>query len=311
MHNVAVAVAPGVVPGDLATPCEVFGRARDLEGAPLYALQVCAHPRVVDAGLFQVVAPHGLDVIADADIVVIPGVHDVASSPPADLLEAIRSAARAGARVVSICTGAFVLAATGLLDGRRATTHWAAAAELARRFPAIEVDPAVLYVDDDPVWTSAGAAAGLDLCLQVVRRDHGAVLAAQAARMAVMPLERSGGQAQFIVHELPESDGSLQPLLQWVHQHLDEDLSVAALARQAAMSPRTLARRFRAQTGQTPGQWVHLARVRRAQELLETTDLSMERIAEAVGFGSSATLRERFRRIVGAAPLGYRRAFSR
>jgi transcriptional regulator GlxA family with amidase domain len=201
-----------------------------------------------------------------------------------------------------------VLAATGLLDGLRVTTHWAAAARLAERYPALQVDPDVLFVDNGQFLTSAGAAAGLDLCLHIVRRDHGAAVAAQAARLAVMPLERDGGQAQFIVHEPPASAADLQSLLHWLSQNLQRTLTMEKVARQAAMTPRTLRRRFRQQVGTTLLQWLLAARVRRAQLLLETTSLSVEQVAIEAGFGSAVTLRDRFARSVGTTPTAYRRA---
>jgi transcriptional regulator GlxA family with amidase domain len=226
------------------------------------------------------------------------------------VLRAVRAAAANGARVASICSGAFVLAATGLLDGRRATTHWLAAAELARRYPRIDVDPNVLYVDNGKVLSSAGAAAGLDLCLHMVRGDYGAAVAADAARLSVMPLEREGGQAQFIVHEPPASDGaSLEPVQRWMERNLDRELSLGDIAKKAALSVRTLNRRFRDQSGTTPIQWLLKARARRAQHLLETSAQSIEQIATRVGFGSAATFRQRFHRVVGTSPQAYRRAF--
>jgi transcriptional regulator GlxA family with amidase domain len=228
------------------------------------------------------------------------------------VLEALRAAKAAGARLMSVCSGAFVLAAAGVLDGLRATTHWVAAQELARRYPDVHVDPDVLYVDNGQVLTSAGAAAGLDLCLHVVRLDYGAAVAAQTARLSVMALERSGGQSQFIRHAPPVPDGaSLEPLLHWLEKHLAEPVTVADMARQAALSERTLGRRFREQTGTTPTQWLLRARVIRAQDLLEATDHPIERIAADVGFGSATTFRTRFREQVGISPLHYRRNFRR
>ncbi|WP_344732642.1 GlxA family transcriptional regulator, partial [Spinactinospora alkalitolerans] len=213
-------------------------------------------------------------------------------------------------RIASICVGAFVLAATGLLDGLRATTHWAATPELARRHPAVEVDPDVLFVDNGQFLTSAGAAAGMDLCLHMVRRDHGSAVAADAARIAVMPLERDGGQAQFIAHEPPAPDGaSLEPLLRWMEENAHRELTLDDIARHGAVSTRTLGRRFREQTGTTPLQWLNRARLRRAQHLLETTVHPVERIAGQVGFGSATTFRDRFKRLVGTSPHAYRRAF--
>jgi transcriptional regulator GlxA family with amidase domain len=222
----------------------------------------------------------------------------------------IRRAIDRGACVASICTGAFILAATRALDGLRATTHWQSAAELSRRHPQIDVDADVLYVDNGNLLTSAGAAAGFDLCLHLVRRDFGADVAADVARRAVMPLERSGGQAQFIVHAPPTSDGtSIGSLLEWIEESLDRQLSLRVLARRASMSTRTLSRRFRERVGTTPAHWIARSRVRRAQHLLETTDLSVERIAAEVGFASSAVLREHFGRIVGTSPKAHRRSF--
>ena len=309
-HLVAVVAFDGVVLGDLATPCEVFGRARDSKGPPPYDVRVCSAAREVKSTHLALRVPWRLSCLRRADTVIVPGIDDLDRPFPEPLLRAIRRAAERGARVASICSGAFLLAATGILDGRRATTHWRSAAELARRHPAIDVDPDVLYVDNGNLLTSAGAVAGHDLCLHLVRRDLGAEVAAQVARMAVMPLERAGGQAQFIVHEPPTSDGaSIGPLLAWLERNLGRDLSLPVIARQAAMSTRTLSRRFREQAGTTPALWVTGARVRRAQRLLETTDLSVERVAAEAGFGSSAVLRERFGRIVGTNPQAYRRTF--
>ena len=245
-----------------------------------------------------------------ANTVIVPGVSDLGATVAPDVVRALRAASKAGARIASICTGAFILAETGLLDGLRATTHWLGATELARRHPRIAVDPDVLYVDNGRLLTSAGAAAGLDLCLHLVRLDYGASVAADTARRVVMPLERTGGQAQFITHEAPGPDGSsLEPLLRWLESHAHCDLSLNVIARKAAMSVRTLNRRFRDQTGTTPLQWVLRARARRAQRLLESSNRSVERIADDAGFGSSAAFRARFRQIVGTSPREYRRAF--
>jgi transcriptional regulator GlxA family with amidase domain len=309
-HVVAVVALDGVNAFDLAIPCEVFGHVRLADGRAPYRVRVCGLTRTVRAGAFAVQAPYGLRGLVDADTVVVPGIVDVTRPVPPVLVRALRATHARGARIASICSGAFVLAGAGLLDGRRATTHWLAAAELARRHPAIDVDPNVLYVDDGRILTSAGAAAGMDLCFHIVRRDHGAAVAAQGARLAVMPLERSGGQAQFIAHEPPRDDGaSLEPLLRWMEAHHGEALSLPRIARQAAMSARSLSRRFREQTGETPARWLVRCRVRRAQQLLETSGASIEAIADAVGFGSATTLRERFGRIVGTSPQAYRRTF--
>ena len=309
-HRVGVIAFDGVVLADLATPCEVFGRVRGADGRVPYDVRICSISPEVKSERVTLRVPWRLSSLSRADTVIVPGVDDLDRAIAEPLLRAIRRAVERRARVASICSGAFVLAATGALDGRRATTHWLAAGELARRYPAVHVDPNVLYVDEGQVLTSAGAAAAFDLCLHLVRRDLGAEVASEVARAAVMPLERAGGQAQFIVHELPASDGtSLGPLLAWLEQNLGKELSLPVIARRAGMSTRTLSRRFRQQVGTTPALWVSRARVRHAQRLLETTDLSVERVAAGAGFGSSTVLRERFGRIVGTSPQGYRRSF--
>jgi transcriptional regulator GlxA family with amidase domain len=251
-----------------------------------------------------------LNRIASADTIVIPGIEDVSVPVSKPALTAIRNAWANGARVASICSGAFALAATGLLDGRRATTHWIGAAELARRYPQIDVDPNVLFVDEGRIVTSAGASAGLDMCLHLVRRDHGQAIAAHAARLAVAPLDRSGGQSQFIRREPPESRASLAPLLEWMLENLAQPLDVESLAARARVSARTFARRFREQTGTTPIQWLLTARVRRAQELLETEAGTIDEVATAVGFESPVTFRARFQRSVGVSPSVYRARFN-
>jgi transcriptional regulator GlxA family with amidase domain len=310
MHKIAVVALPGVVPFDLSAPCEVFGRARLRDGRPAYRVRVCSATREVDAGAFTLRTRWSLRELGRADTIVVPGVADLSLPVPAELVRALQAAAARGIRIASICSGAFVLATTGLLDGRRATTHWLAATELARRHPAIEVDPNVLYVDNGQLLTSAGAAAAFDLCLHLIRQDYGAAVAADAARISVMPLERAGGQAQFIVHPPPAPEGgSLEPVQRWLEEHLHRTLALEDIARRAAMSTRTLNRRFREQTGTTPLQWLLRARVRRAQQLLETTGQSIEQISGRVGFGSASTFRDRFVRLVGASPQAYRRAF--
>ncbi len=310
MHRVTVLAMGGVIVGDLAMPIDIFGRVTLRDGAPAYDVRVCAPADRIDAGVFTLATPHGLDALATSDTIFVPGLAEHAPPAGDEVLDALRDAAGRGTRIASICVGAFTLAATGLLDGRRATTHWAAAGELARRHPLIDVDPDVLFVDNGQILTSAGAAAGLDLCLHMIRRDHGSAVAAQAARLAVMPLERDGGQAQFIVHALPHPEGvTIEPLLRWMTERLDQDLTIGRLATQSRMSSRTLSRRFREQTGTTPLQWLHHARIRRAQSLLETCDQPIERIGSQVGFRSPAGFRVQFRRIAGTSPQAYRRAF--
>ena len=293
----------GVVLGDITAPCEVFGRAG-------YRVRVCGPGGALVTDYMDVSPRWKLASVTRAHTVVVPGLSDLDRLPPPAVLRAIERAVARGARVVSICTGAFVLAHLGVLDGRRATTHWAAAPELARRHPAVEVDPNVLYVDHGRIATSAGAAAGIDLCLHIVRRDCGASIAADVARAAVVPLERAGGQAQFVRAPPPRAaTGSLASVLDWMLENLHRELGLPEIARRAAMSTRTLSRRFREQTGTTPAQWVARARVARAQHLLETTGLPIGLVAEEAGFRSVPAFRERFQQIVGTTPRAYRNAF--
>jgi transcriptional regulator GlxA family with amidase domain len=314
-HHVAVPVPPGTPLFELAVPCEVFGVDRAEIVSPWYGFTLCP------VGPAPVLLPHGLtltgggdlDALAAAGTVVVPAWAEPLTEPPADLLAALRAAHRRGARIASICTGAFVLAAAGLLDGRRATTHWRYADALAARYPRVRVDPKVLYTDDGDVLTSAGTAAGLDLCLHMVRADHGARAAAEVARRLVVPPHRDGGQAQYIRSPLPppgaEAD-AISRVMAWALEHLDRPMTVADLARQAAMSPRTFARAFAAAAGTSPMHWLNRRRVAAAQELLETTDLPIDRIADKVGFGSAVTLRARFTQVAGVAPAQYRRSFA-
>ncbi|MGV9347846.1 GlxA family transcriptional regulator [Streptomyces spiralis] len=312
MHTVAVLALDQVIPFDLSTPIEVFSRTRLPDGRPGYQIRVCAECDEIDAGALTLRAPWGLDGLQDADTIIVPGVSDPMAPLPAVVRDALRSAAADGTRIASICTGTFPLAATGLLDGLRVTTHWRAAGLLAATHPDLNVDPDVLYVDNGQFLTSAGAAAGMDLCLHMIRRDYGSAVAADAARLSVMPLEREGGQAQFIINDhTPTPRGSeLEVLLDWLRENLARDLTLADIAGQAGTSTRTLIRRFRDQTGTTPLQWLHRARIRQAQHLLETTEHSVERIGGQVGFGSPTAFRDRFRRTVGVSPQTYRRTFS-
>ena len=310
-HLVAVVVFDDVILTDLAIPCDLFRLAELADGSPAYSVRVCGLWPANASSPVKLSAGAPLTVLRKADTIVIPGINDPNSPIDGALVKELRRAIHRGARVASICTGAFILALTGALDGHVATTHWAVASELARRFPSITVDPDVLYVDHGQLLSSAGVAAGFDLCLHIIRRDYGAEVAARVARLVVMPLERAGGQAQFIVHEQPDDpDATFGPLLSWIERNLRRDLSLPVLARQAAMSCRTLIRRFRKHVGITPAAWIARARVHEAQRLLETTQLSVQAVAEAVGYGSAAVLRERFSGIVGVSPLAYRRSFS-
>ncbi|MFD8013174.1 helix-turn-helix domain-containing protein [Streptomyces sp. NPDC058955] len=309
MTSVALAVTDGMLHFELAIAHEVFGSKPDAVTVPWYDLVVCG-PGPVPFGPFRLRPDHGLDRLRDADTVVVPGWADVDAAPPAALVDAVRAAHAAGARVVSLCTGAFVLAAAGLLDGRRATTHWAHTDALAARHPEVEVDPDVLYVDDGSVLTSAGKAAALDLCLHLVRLDHGSSIANTVARRLVVPPHRSGGQAQFVTAPVPaQDDHPLTALFPWVVERLDRPLTVEDLARRAGMSSRHLTRHFRAATGTTPLQWLLAQRIRRAQELLERTDDGVDAIAAATGMGTATTLRRHFNRTLGVPPDSYRRTF--
>ena len=309
-HRIAVVLFDGVVAADFATPMTLFESVGAMDGCRRYDVRTCAvRDRVAMSGSLELRVRHTLAVLRHADTVLVPGAHPYASVDPT-LVRALRAAHERGARLVSVCTGAFKLAATGLLDGHRATTHWACADELARLYPAVEVDPNVLWVDDGGPLTSAGASAALDLCLHLVRADFGAELAARTARFSVAPLERTGGQAQFIEPPVaPRNLGSLQSLLEWIEGHLDETLDIETLAAQMSVSARTLHRRFVEQTGTTPLAWVLEARIRAARRLLETESFSIDRVAATAGFGSSVSFREHFRRRVGVAPSAYRRAF--
>jgi len=309
MKTIAVLALHGMIPFDFAIPSEVFGRVERTAATAGYEVRVFGEAPEVRVKGFEVRAPWGLADLAGIETVIVPGLEDPGEAPSPSVVAAVRSAAAGGARVVSICTGAFVLAAAGLLDGLTATTHWRAAELLAKRYPAVSVDPDVLFIDHGHVLTSAGASAGLDLCLHMVRRDYGQAAAAQAARLAVAPLERGGGQAQYLRRELPGSHSDLAPLLAWMEANADRPLNVTELASRAATTPRTLTRRFREQTGTTPLQWLLIARLRRAQELLETSQLSIDQVAAAAGF-DAVSLRHRFNRELGVSPHAYRRAFN-
>jgi len=315
MHRIAVLALDQVIALDLAIPCEVFGLARLADGTPAYEVRVCGPKNVTvcngELPGFRMSAPWPLQDAAHADTIVVPGTVAIDRMPSRRVTALLRSAAGHGRRVASVCTGAFVLAAAGLLDGHRATTHWEGAAALARRYPAIDVDPNVLYVDNGGLLlTSAGLAAGLDMCLHMVGSDHGAAVAAATARRVVVPLVRDGGQAQFIVHQKPaEADGGLQATLAWMEANLHQPITLEDIAAHAATSVRSLSRRFQAQIGIAPMQQLLRLRVQRAQQLLETTDIPIERVSDHVGFGSAVAFRQQFTRRVGVPPQRYRAAF--
>ncbi|MBE1589620.1 GlxA family transcriptional regulator [Nonomuraea angiospora] len=306
MHRLAAVIVPPVLGFDVSIPLMVFN------SVPHYDVRVCtARPGPVPTvGGPDVVVTHGLETLEDADTVIAVG--SGGEQAPPEVLDALRKAAAGGARIASLCTGAFVLAQAGLLDGRRATTHWGLAGDLAARFPAIEVRPDVLFVEDDGVFTSAGAAAAIDLCLHLIRLDYGAAVANTAARLAVVSPVRPGGQAQFIETPLPPERGtSLAPTRAWALEHLDRPLTLADLARHARISVRTLTRRFHAETGLSPLQWLLHRRVDRARELLETTGLPMDQVAGRSGLGSADSLRKHLVSRVGLTPTAYRASFTR
>ncbi|GAB3945018.1 GlxA family transcriptional regulator [Micromonospora vulcania] len=315
-HRIAVLALDEVVGLDLGTPSQVFSTARSADDTHLYDVRVCTpggRPVRSTAG-FQVLPDHGLELLDTADTVIVPGIHggSALSSGVLDeeVAEALRSAYRRGARVMSICTGAFVLAAAGLLDGHRATTHWAYAELFRRLHSRVDLDPAVLFIVDDRMLTSAGVAAGIDLCLHVIRLDHGSEVANRAARRCVMPPWRDGGQAQYIERPVPKpTDTSTAGAREWARQRLHEPVALRDLAEQARMSVRTFTRRFRSETGLSPAQWLLHQRTDHARLLLETTDLTVDQIARRCGFGTTAALRQQLHQRIGVNPTTYRRTF--
>jgi transcriptional regulator GlxA family with amidase domain len=310
---------------ELMIPGQVFGMANMAAaetGAPVgdpavppYEVRVCGQrPSIsttADWGMAEIRTSYGLDALVDADLVVVPGTHQFMEEPDPQVISALRAAADNGARVASMCVGAFTLAAAGLLDGRRATTHWQFAPELAQRYPAVDVDPTVLFVDEGPVLTAAGVASGLDLCLHLIRQHAGPDLAARTARRIVVPAWRDGGQAQYIEHAGPADAGHpLQPTITWMEENAVDALDLRAIANHAAVSVRTLNRQFREHFGTTPLGLLARMRIDRARRLLESTGLTMDRVAEQSGFGSYASLRYHFHRVVGVSPQKYRQAYT-
>ena len=306
MHRVVTVLSPGVNPFDLAISCEVFGLRRPELGVEWYdhRLAGVVRPVLVNGG-WTLDPPFGLEALDDADTVIVPA---CPHEPPRAMIDGLRSAYDRGARMVSFCGGAFALAAAGILDGRAATTHWMDTAELARRYPRVRVEPDVLYVDEGRVLTSAGTASGIDLALHIVRLDYGPDIANQVARRMVTAAHRDGGQSQFAFTPVPVSsfDNALSPVMDWMFEHLDEPVTVRRLARLAAMSPRTFARRFGEATGTTPMRWLTHQRILRAQDLLEATTVPVEVIASRVGLGTAVNLRQHFRRETSTTPAAYR-----
>jgi transcriptional regulator GlxA family with amidase domain len=313
MHRVVALALERVVAFDLSIPAQVFGRPDPDLGADGYTFAVCAArpgPVATTTG-FDIVAPFGLEALEQADTVVVPGFDPEPQRLADGVAGALGAAHARGARLVSVCTGAFALAEAGLLDGRRAATHWGDAAELARRYPAVEVDDRVLYVDHGDVATSAGVAAGIDLCLHLVRQDHGVGVATAIARRMVVAPYREGSQAQFVDRPLPEPSGGLAPTRAWALERLARPLTVAEMAAHAGWSVRSFARRFRAETATTPLRWLHEQRVAEALRLLEQSDLAVDAVAARAGFGTAASLRLHLRRAAGTTPTAHRRAFTR
>lgn len=308
-HHIVVLVLETALALDVGIPMQVFRRRH---GAPYRLTMAGVRPGVVPAAEgFGYAVEHGLEMLGQADTVVVPGYAGFAEPVDPAVLEALREAAARGTRIASVCTGAFALAAAGLLDGHRATTHWEQAADLAAQYPAVRVDPDVLFVDEGQVLTSAGVAAGIDLCLHLIRRDHGVRVAADVARRIVAAPYRSGGQAQYLPHALPERTGrTYDRTREWALRRLADPLTVRELAAHAGVSSRTFARRFVEDTGHPPLQWLLRARLDRARELLEATDLGLEQIAAQVGLGTAHNLRSHFTRVVGTTPGAYRRAFT-
>lgn len=313
LHTVAVVLQEPVAAFELGVLCEVFGIDRTDDGVPAFDFRVCSsRPGEIlrSTSGIGVVATHSLDAALEADLVAVPG-GSTDGPNDADVLDVLRAAVARGARVLSVCSGAFTLGAAGLLDGRACATHWRYAGQLAARHPLASVDLDVLYVEDGPVVTSAGTAAGIDACLHLVRTEFGSEVANRIARRMVVPPHRSGGQRQFVEAPVPaEPCDGLQDVMDWVVEHLDEEHSVPSLAARATMSERTFARRFTQEVGTTPHQWLTGQRVLRARQLLETTSLDIERIAQLSGFGTAAVLRHHFQRQLGVAPVQYRRTFT-
>ena len=315
VHRVAVLLLPPVVGFDATIPSTLFGAAVDGDGNPLYEVVTCGATtgRVPSTNGFDIVPAAGPEALAAADTVIVPGTRYAPARDDGTLAPEVRAALesiRPGTRLVSICTGAFVLAAAGLLDGRPATTHWKFADALRRMHPEVRVDERVLFVDDGDVLTSAGLAAGIDLCLHIIRSDHGAQVANAVARYCVVSPWREGGQAQFIDRHVPTTDdASTAATREWALRHLDDELTVEKLASHAHMSTRTFSRRFRDETGQAPGTWIRSRRVDRARELLESRELSVDEVARRSGLGTGGNLRHQLRRGIGMSPSSYRKVY--
>ncbi|AZP18571.1 helix-turn-helix domain-containing protein [Streptomyces aquilus] len=316
-HRVVVLAMDGLLPFELGIPHRIFGRPRDAEGRPLYEVVTCSvrppGPVSTDSD-FDVLVPNGPEILATADTVIVPASYEFGPVYDEGVLTPELAAAlahiRPGTRLASICTGVYVLAAAGYLDGRPATTHWIDAERLQRLFPKIKVDPDVLYVDDGDVLTSAGVAAGVDLCLHILRRDHGTAVANAVARRTVVPPHREGGQAQYIQRPVPEPQlATTTAARAWALARLHEPIQLRDMAEQESMSVRTFTRRFREEVGVSPGQWLTQQRVERARQLLESSDLSVDQVARDAGFGTAQSMRQHLQAALGVTPTSYRRTF--
>jgi transcriptional regulator GlxA family with amidase domain len=316
-HRVAVLALDGVIPFELGIPHRIFGRPRGPGGEKLYEVVTCSvrppGPVRTDAD-YVILAEHGPEALATADTVIIPASYELGpvytEGRLTDELAAALALVRPGTRMVSICTGSFVLAAAGLLDGRPATTHWSSTDHFQRLFPRVKVDAGVLFVDDGDMLTSAGVAAGIDLCLHIVRRDHGTATANEVARLTVVPPYREGGQAQYIERPIPEPQlATTTTARAWALDRLHEPIQLRDMAGQESMSVRTFTRRFREEVGVSPGQWLTFQRVERARQLLESTDLSIDQVARDAGFGTAQSMRQHLQSVLGVPPTVYRRTF--
>ncbi|MFF4502848.1 GlxA family transcriptional regulator [Streptomyces sp. NPDC001401] len=316
-HRVVVLALDGLLPFELGIPHRIFGRPKDARGRHLYEVVTCSirppGPVQTDAD-FAIQVENGPEALATADTVIVPASYELGpvfeQGVLTDELAAALAHIRPGTRLASICTGVFVLAAAGYLDGRPATTHWAETDQLQRLFPKIDVDPNVLFIDDGDILTSAGVAAGLDLCLHMVRRDHGTAVANEIARRTVVPPHRDGGQAQYIQRPVPEPQlATTRGARAWALGRLHEPIQLRDMATQESMSVRTFTRRFREEVGISPGQWLTQQRVERARHLLESTDLSMDQVAQEAGFGTAQSMRQHLQTVLGVTPTAYRRTF--
>jgi transcriptional regulator GlxA family with amidase domain len=316
-HRIVVLALDGLLPFELGIPHRIFGRPKDAEGRYLYEVVTCSirppGPVETDAD-FAVHVPNGPEALATADTVIVPASYELGpvyeEGRLTDELAAALARIRSGTRLASICTGVYVLAAAGRLDGRPATTHWADADRFQRMFPRVRVDADVLFIDDGDVLTSAGVAAGIDLCLHMLRRDHGTAVANEVARRTVVPPHRAGGQAQYIHRPVPDPQlATTTAARAWALGRLHEPIQLRDMAEQEAMSVRTFTRRFREEVGISPGQWLTQQRVERARHLLESTDLSVDQVARDAGFGTAQSMRQHLQQALGVTPTAYRRTF--